>query len=142
MGCLLAAAPVAAAEAEASPAATAPAENIRIPLFTDAGFRLWLIRGSTLRRLERGGVEVTDLHLTAFSGDKRDRIESVMLGAAAKIDLDTRVVRGDGPVRVLNYVENSEAAGTGWTYDQRQKRISIAKNVSVTLHFELKDLLK
>ena len=128
--------------ATAPQSAPAPVQNIRIPVFTNDGFRLWMLRGSEVRPLGKDQVEVRDLNLTAFSGDAADRTETVILSPVARVDPVNRVASGDSTIRVLNYTENFEATGTGWTYDQKRKRILIARNVSVTLHVELKDLLK
>jgi hypothetical protein len=131
-----------------SPAATppptspAPVENFRIPVFSDDGFRLWFLRGSAIQPLGNDQVEVKDLELTAFSGDARDRVESVLLSPVARVDTAKRVASGESTIRVIDYAENLEGTGTGWSYDQKQKRVSIKKNANVTFRAELKDLLK
>ncbi|MDD3180296.1 MAG: hypothetical protein PHQ04_08085 [Opitutaceae bacterium] len=140
-GCTLACVPVAAA-APTPPALSAPIENFRIHVFSNDGYRLWVLRGSTIHPLGDDQFEVKDLELTAFSGDARNQVESVLLSPAAQVDTANRLASGEGTIRIIHYTENLEGTGTGWSYHQRQKRVSLKKNVSVTFRAELKDLLK
>jgi lipopolysaccharide export system protein LptC len=117
-----------------------PVLNFRLPYWTPEGFRAWLVRGSEARLVSDDEVDVKDLTLTVFAGDSTERIETILLSPTARIMRNEQVATGDSTLRVIN--DRFEAAGTGWRYDHKGKKVSILQNVHVTFRSELKDLLK
>jgi hypothetical protein len=119
----------------------APIINFRLPNYTvPGGFRAWLVRGSEARVVGPNDIDIKGLTMTIFSGDKSERIETVILSPAAKVAPEDQVATGDSEIRVIN--DGFEASGTDWRYDYKAKKVSIARHVRVVLHSELKDLLK
>jgi hypothetical protein len=119
----------------------APILNFRLPTYTaQGGFRAWLVRGSEARVLGPNDIDIKELTLTIFTGDARDRIETMILSPVAKVAPQGQVATGDSAIRVIN--DNFEASGTGWRYEHKEKKVSIARHVRVVLHSEFKDLLK
>jgi len=118
----------------------APIVNFRLPTFTPEGFRQWLVRGTEARLINSKEIDIRELTLTVFSGDVSDRIETMLLSPQAKVLADQQVASGTGSIRVIN--DTLEATGEQWTYDHREKRISMRKNVHVTFRAELKNLLQ
>ncbi len=118
----------------------APILNWRLPSFTPEGYRESLVRGSEARVLNGKEFALTGLTLTLFSGDATNRVETILLSPAARVQAADRVVTSDSTLRIIN--DRFEATGTGWRYEHGTKRVSIAKNVRVVLQLELKDLLK
>ena len=138
--CLLAPATAAtAAGADAPP--SEPIKNFVLPTFTPvAGYRSMLLRGSEAHMLTPTLIQLDNMNLTVFSGDASNRVDSILLSPIARVALDEHTAGGPGAVRLIR--DDLELTGEQWTYDQAEKRISIARNVRVVFHTELKDLLK
>lgn len=122
--------------------AAAPVESFSIPQFTPDGRRLWLVRGASGRIVDSDRQEISDLHLTVFTGDAAEELEAVLLSAAATIRFKEKIVSGKGLLRLINFREGIDLNGEDWTYDQARKKVSIRKNARVTLRVPLKDLLQ
>jgi hypothetical protein len=80
------------------------------------------------------------MNLTVFSGDASNRVDSVLLSPIARVSLDEDIARGPGTIRLIR--DDLDLTGEQWTYHHAKKSISIAKDVRVVFHSELKDLLK
>ena len=119
---------------------TAPAKNFILPTFTPEGYRSMLLRGSEAHMLALRLIELDDMNLTVFSGDASARVDSVLLSPLARVSLDDEIARGPGAVRLIR--DDLDLTGDQWTYNHARKTISIAQNVRVVFHSELKDLLK
>ncbi len=117
----------------------APVVNFRIPTFTPEGFRAWLLCGAEGRYVSANELVVTNLSLTVFAGDAANTVDSVFLSPTATALLNDAQVRGPGRLRFIT--TEFEATGEGWLYDNRQKKVSIYKNVRVVFHLPLKSLL-
>lgn len=118
----------------------APILNWRLPSFTPEGYRESLVRGTEARVLNDKEFALTELTLTLFSGDATNRIETILLSPAARVQAADRMVTSDSTLRVIN--DQFEATGAGWRYEHGTKKVSIARNVRVVLQVELKDFLK
>jgi lipopolysaccharide export system protein LptC len=132
--------PVAALATTTQVTADKPVINFRLPTFTPEGYRAWLVRGSEARFVSRNQIDITELTLTIFTGRADDKIETMILSPTARVRPDEQVVSGDSTIRVIN--DQFEAAGTGWRFTHREKKVSINRNVRVTFRAEFKDLLK
>ena len=117
-----------------------PVENFRLPTFTPDGHRAWLIRGSQAILRAQNLIDVSELALTIFSGDATDRIQTLILSPVAQVSPSDQVAQGKAAIRLIN--DSYEAAGRGWRYAHREKTVSLHRSVRVTIHSELKDLLK
>jgi lipopolysaccharide export system protein LptC len=117
-----------------------PIINFRLPTFTNAGYREWLVRGSEALPGSHNDLQVKELTLTIFSGDEADRIDTMILSPAAHIFATDQVATGDSTIRVIN--DQFEASGSQWRYSHKEKMISIKKNVRVSFKAELKNLLQ
>jgi hypothetical protein len=126
-----------AAEAEAAPA---PASNWVLPIFTDKeGYRSMTLRGSEVRPFQ-GGVTVTDLNITIFSGNATPVVDSILLSPVARFMQKEMRATGDKSVRFIR--DDIEVTGVGWVYDHDLKKISLQQNVRVTFRAQLNDILK
>ena len=135
--CLLACCSLALA---ADPAALAPAKNWVMPLFSKQGFRSMTLRGSEARANAENELKVANLNLTVFSGDAASRVETVLLSPAATFLPKQNQAHGEKGVRLIR--DDLEAAGTRWTYDHGQKKVSLHDRVRIVFNTEIKDLLK
>lgn len=122
--------------------ASAPIRNFRLPGFTNDGFRTWLLRGSQAHYVGNHQVEVKEMTLAIFSGDASDRLVTMILSPVATVHTADLVACGGDTIRVIHYTEDFQITGRDWRYEHKQKRVSIAKDVNVTYHAEVKDLLK
>jgi hypothetical protein len=126
-----------AAEAEATPA---PAFNWVLPIFTDKeGYRSMTLRGSEVRPFQ-GGVTVTDLNITIFSGNATPVVDSMLLSPVARFMQKENQASGDKSVRFIR--DDIEVTGVGWVYDHDLKKISLQQNVRVTFRAQLNDIIK
>lgn len=120
--------------------ADAPIINFRLPTYTPGGFRAWLVRGSEARVAGPNDIDIKELTMTIFTGDARDKIETMILSPVAKIAPEDQIATGSGAIRVIN--DSFEATGAGWRYEHKEKKVSITRHVRVVLQSEFKDLLK
>ena len=137
---------VATAAADGPPAAglagSAPAKNLSMRLFTPQGYHQMNLQGNEARSVSSDRIDIVDMNIAVFSGDATARIDSVILSPAASFFLHESRASGDGAVRLIDYRNNFEVTGEQWVYENTLKKISIARNVRVTIHAALPDLLK
>ncbi len=117
-----------------------PIINFRLPEFTQEGNRAWLVRGSEAQLVTHGQVNIKGLNLSIFTGQPDGKVETLILSPAATVRYPDMVAQGKDSIRVVN--DRFEATGTTWNYSHKEKKVSIAGNVRVILHTELKDILK
>lgn len=118
-----------------------PIVNFRLPAFTAEGHRAYLIRASEGRILPGLNVfDVKELNLSIFSGKADGRIETLILSPAARVQPAESLVTGDSTIRVIH--DDFEATGSGWSYSQKEKTISIRKHVRVVLHSQIRAILQ
>ena len=98
------------------------------------------MRGSQCRIVSQSQIDFTNLNLTVFAGDPANRVESIFLSPTATAYVDQARVSGPGCVRIIT--DDFEATGADWTYDHRQKKVSIRKNVRVVFHTQLQSILR
>jgi lipopolysaccharide export system protein LptC len=120
--------------------ASAPVTDPVVSTFTKDGCRSWLLRGSQCRIVSQSQIDFTNLNLTVFVGDPSNRVESIFLSPAATAFVDQARVSGPGAVRIIT--DDFEATGADWTYDHRQKKVSIRKNVRVVFPTQLQSILR
>lgn len=104
------------------------------------GYHSMRLCGSEARMLTLHLIQLNDMSLTIFNGDASNRVDSVLLSPIARVSLDNDTAYGPGAVRYIR--DDLELTGEQWTFDHAKKNISIARNVRVVFHSELKDLLK
>lgn len=122
-------------------AATAPAVNWVLPLFTDReGHRSMTLRGSSVRPGSGGSIAVSDLSITIYSGDADARVDSILLSPSAIFFPKENRAHGDKAARFIQ--DTIEVTGVGWDYDHAAKRVSIHSQVRVTFRAQLNDILK
>jgi hypothetical protein len=120
--------------------AGSPVLHFRVSTFTRDGFRAWLLAGTEGRYISANELQISGLNLTVFDGTAANRVESVFLSPSATALLNER--RVEGPERLRLITDDFEASGEEWAYNQRQKRVSIGKNVRVVFHTQLQDMLR
>jgi lipopolysaccharide export system protein LptC len=124
----------------ANTALLAPAKDWSSNLFTKEGNHSMTLRGAEARFSETGAVNVVDLNLTIFAGDATNRVETILLSAAATFRPKDNTAQGEKGVRLIR--DDLEATGTRWSYDHGQKRVSLHEQVRIVFNAELQGLLK
>lgn len=117
-----------------------PIVNFRLPAFTPDGYRAWMARGSEARYAPGNRIDIKELTLSIFSGRADEKIDTIILSPEATVLPAESYVSGPTSIRVIN--DQLEASGTGWSYAQKDKKVSITKHVRVTFRAEFKDFLK
>jgi hypothetical protein len=120
----------------------APVKNFVLKVFTKEGPLSLSVRGSEARYLGPDLIEVTDMNITTFTTEPAmpTRPETSLLSPEAYFLPNSNKAHGDKSVRIIR--DDLEAWGTKWTYDQKEKRISLDQKVRVVFHAELKDILQ
>ena len=127
--------------AKEAPAATPPAKNWVLPIFTDKeGFRSMTLRGGAVQPVGANRIDVTDLNITVFSGDAAARVDSVLLAQSASFFPKTNIATGAKRVRLVR--DDYEVSGEGWRYEHAAKKITLQKNTRIVFNAQLNDILK
>lgn len=140
LGLLAGLSPLADAQMPTRVSSDAPIVNFRLPTFTPDGFRASMVRGSEARLLGANQIQVQGLTMTLFTGDKTERVETMILSPSATLQPDDQTIFGESSIRVIN--DEFEASGENWRYDHQEKRVLIAKNVRVAFRAQLKNFLQ
>lgn len=85
-------------------------------------------------------IKLVNLNLTLFSGDEHNTIDTIILSPAAVAVPEDGVISGDQTVRFIR--DDLEITGLGWTYDHRDKKVSIHSHARVVFRAQLPDILK
>ncbi len=124
----------------AEPALTrTPVKGFKLPTFTKEGYRSMLLQG-TEALVGTDRVELTGMNLALYSGDLRNAVETVILSPAATAELGPDLIHGESTVRFIR--DDLEITGTGWSYDHRQKKVSITRHSRVVFQAKMPDILK
>lgn len=124
-----------------SAANSVPARNWVLPLFTaKEGYRNLTLRGSEVRPVGTGQIDVTDLSITVFSGDAAATVETILLSPAASFFQKDQRATGEKSVRLVH--DDIEITGEGWVYEHATKKVSLSRNVRVVFTAQLNDILK
>ncbi len=143
--------PAATANTPAEPLrfSAGPAINWTFPVFTDKeGYRQLLLRGTEARAINANQIEVTGFHAVVFSGDAAERVDTVLLSPQATFHPRDNRATGASTVRLIlsghtdAAEDDVELTGRQWTYEHRTKKVSIGRDVRVTFHTQLNDILK
>jgi hypothetical protein len=126
--------------ARAEDTLSAPALNWVHPLFTKEGYRSMTMRGTEVRPVGTGRIDVVDMNITVFTGGAAAKVESVLLSPAASFFPEEKIARGKSSVRLLR--DDLEVAGEDWVYDHAAKKVSIARHARITFAAQLPDLIK
>jgi len=118
----------------------APIEGIQIPMFSEEGYKLWNMKGSSAAYKDDGGVEVKELDLEIYQGEEAKEVDMHILGAEAVYASDDRTITGDGGVFVDGDFYDIE--GDSWKYSLNERVVQVTSNVKVVIDYELESFLK
>lgn len=119
----------------------APITNFKLPIYKlPEGFRAWLIRGTEAHVKGANDIDIDELNLTVFTGDAREKIDTVILSPKAHVAPEDEIASGPAGIRIIN--DDFEATGVGWHYEHKARKVSVEHHVKLILHGELKGFLK
>ncbi len=120
----------------------APVKNFVLKVFTKEGPLSLTVRGSEARYLGPDLIQISDMNITTYTTEPAmpTRPETVLLSPEAYFLPNSNKAHGEKSVRVIR--DDLEAWGTKWTYDHKEKRISLDQKVRVVFHAELQDILQ
>ena len=118
----------------------APVEGLRLTMFSDEGYKLWFLTGSTAAYLEDGSVKMTDMDLEVFKDSETPKIDMHILSNNAIYQVEDKNVSGDGGVFVEG--EFYQIEGDSWNYSQEERVVTVTSNVKVLIDYELQPFLK
>ena len=101
-------------------AASPPAHNWTLPLFTREGFHQMTLKGEVVRPRNSNQVDIKGLDVTVFSGTADPKVDTIILSPEASFLINERVARGAGAVRLIR--DDIEVNGrAGPTITMRKK---------------------
>ncbi len=118
----------------------APIEGVTVTMFSDEGFKLWNLQGSSAAYTEDGGVELKALDLEIYQGQEGKEMDMHIVGAEALYESENRTVAGQGGVFVDGNFYDIE--GDSWKYSQDERIVQVTSNVKVVIDYELEAFLK
>lgn len=117
-----------------------PILNFRLPMFNDAGFKIWELSGHEGRYRDDNHIEITAVDFKIFSGDEANALQTEITTPLADVRPKDRVVHGPKSVRVVG--QGFELFGEDWTYEDATKTVVVRKSVTLTLEGSIGDILK
>lgn len=118
----------------------APIEGVTVTIFSDEGYKLWNLQGSSVAYNEAGGVEVKEMDLEIYQGQEEKEIDMHIVGAQALYESENQTVAGEGGVFVDGDFYDIE--GDNWKYSQDERIVQVTSNVKVVIDYELEAFLK
>lgn len=119
-----------------------PVKNLDQLRFTDDsnGWRDTRLRAAEAHYVSNNEITLNGVTYTVFSGDAADRPVTVFTASSATALPEQKLLRGDGPVRVVR--DDLEVSGEQWSYDHAARTITIEKNARTVVRATLPDLIK
>lgn len=129
-------------KASASPLeAAAPLKGVKIPIFTAQGYRDLMLAGEEARLINADRYDVSQMHLTFFSGTAEEKIDTIIISRQASFFPSKKIATGTQGVRLIQEGVG-EMSGDRWSYDDAQKKVVIEGRVKVIFQYQIKDILK
>jgi hypothetical protein len=121
-------------------AATGPARNWVLPLFTPEGFRSMTLRGAEVYMVNPDRIDIVNMNIAVFSGTAATRVDTILLSPAASFFPRENRASGGESVRLIR--DDIDVTGEQWTYDYAQKKVSIQRSLRVVFRAQLNGILK
>jgi len=129
-----------AASALAQMTPDAPIKNFKLPMFNNAGVKVWDLRGEEAKYLNRDQVDLFQMRLKIFENDGSGNVRLEIESPHASVFPNQHTVSGPDKIRVLN--ADFEISGSDYTWRGREQSVSIRKDVHVVFKSPLQDILK
>lgn len=118
----------------------APIKNFKLPMFNNAGVKVWDLRGDEARYLNQDRVDLFRMNLKIFETDGSGAVRIEIISPQATVAANQQVVSGSESIQVLN--EDFEISGKDYTWRGREMSVTIRDDVRVVFKAPLQDILK
>lgn len=116
-----------------------PVSNFKLPLFNEAGYREWYLRGEKGIYESETQVRIENMTVSQYTGDDEGREISVFTSPEAVFHYDSTTAFG--PSNLFIETETFKVTGQDWIWLGKQKEISINRNVRVIIYQEFGKVL-
>ena len=127
-----------AAPAQMTP--DAPIKNFKLPMFNNAGVKIWDLRGEEAKYISKDQVDLFTMDLKVFENDGSGRLRLEIESPHATVFANQHVVAGPDSIRVLN--KDFEISGSDYTWRGHEQSVTIRRDVRVVFKTPLEDILK
>lgn len=118
----------------------APIKNFKLPMFSDAGVKLWDLRGAEAKYVSQDRVDLFTMNLKVFKTDGSGILQIEIQSPQATVFVNQHIVTGDQTIRVHN--DDFEISGRNYTWKGREQHVTIREDVRVVFKVQLQDILK
>ncbi|WP_157837127.1 LPS export ABC transporter periplasmic protein LptC [Geminisphaera colitermitum] len=120
--------------------ASAPITQFSLPLFNDEGQRLSILVAAEARVITPDHITATDMILTRYNPDEGNTIDTTLVSPSAEAFIKEQRVRGDSTVSITR--PDFQATGADWSYNHKDQRITIGRDVHLVFKAEIQNILK
>jgi hypothetical protein len=128
----------AAAHAQMTP--DAPIKNFKLPMFNNAGVRIWDLRGEEAKYVSQDRVDLFTMTLKVFNDDGSGQVRIEIQSPQATVFANEHVVTGGNTIRMFS--EDFDISGRNYTWRGRELSVTIREDVRVVFKAPLQDILK
>ena len=119
----------------------APIVNFKLPLFNDAGFRAWYLKGDEGLYLAGGKeVQIKNMLLQEYSGNDQDEVVGQITSQAARFQRTKLIASGPGEIQVSNDLFTLQ--GEDWIWQGLENSLTINRRVKVVIQGDIGDLIR
>ncbi len=117
--------------------ASAPVRDFSLPMFGDGGFKTWDLSGKQGRYQSQERIDIEGARLRLFSGDESARVEVTIESPQALVNPKLGLAQGADFLYV--HGPGYSVTGRDWVWNEREKTLTIKKDVQVTFASEKED---
>jgi len=118
----------------------APIKNFKLPMFDNAGTKLWDLRGEEAKYISQDRVDLFTMHLKVFKTDGSGALQIEIESPQATVFANQHLVTGSDSIRIHN--DDFEISGRNYTWKGREQNVTIREDVRVVFKAQLQDILK
>lgn len=118
----------------------APVHNFKLPMFAESGYKSWDLQGRQGIYISAEQIDILDMKLRVFSGDKNLRIETSIESPTASVYLRRKQSTGNDVVIIKG--PKYKILGRKWFWDGNTRTVKINEAVRVTFTGDIDFLLK
>jgi hypothetical protein len=127
-----------AAHAQMTP--DAPIKNFKLPMFNNAGVRIWDLRGEEAKYVSQDHVDLFKMTLKVFNSDGSGQVRLEIQSPQAAVFANEHIVTGSNNIRM--FTDDFEISGRNYTWRGRELSVTIREAVRVEFKAPLQDILK
>jgi lipopolysaccharide export system protein LptC len=118
----------------------APIKNFKLPMFNNAGVRIWDLRGEEAKYVSQDRVDLFTMTLKVFDDDGSGEVRIEIQSPQATVFANEHLVTGENNIRM--FTDDFEISGRNYTWRGREQSVTIREDVRVVFNTPLQDMLK